>query len=248
MGNLCASRFKIVSVTDPSFAVFLDNELRGLGEAVSFLKPLGAPEPISTGCGPGVLLIWEGISPQGVRFQSRMYAVIFEGKALVIFAIGPRDNTQPRDTTLRSSFISFAADQDARAADHDATAGENAGSPLLQEWKERLNGMKLSQMSSYSSGGGGGGMSSQSDLYLNTDGAFIYRSSSLVSMDVAGASGSSGGRSESAGRWSIITDGTRVYLELRFDGAAIQRRVLTREDGKTYLNGTRTYVLPQKHP
>jgi hypothetical protein len=241
----------IASAADPNFAVFLDNELRGLGEAFSFLKRQGEPEPIDTRCGPGVLLIWEGISSDGVRFQSRMYAVIFKGRALVIFALGPSDRTQPRDTVLRSSFISFAADQGAMAADQDATAGGNDGSPLVQEWMRRLNGMKLSQMSSYSSGGGGGGMSSQSDLYLNTDGGFVYRSSSLVSMDVAGASGSSGGRSESAGRWSIITDGTRVYLELRFNGAATQRRVLTREDGTypcpcTYLNGPRTFVLPQK--
>ena len=59
----------------------------------------------------------------------------------------------------------------------------------------------------------------------------------------AGRDGGSAGRNEDAGAWQIEGDVARI--ELRSRRGAASRYVLSRVDGKTFLNRTRTFVTAE---
>ena len=113
-------------------------------------------------------------------------------------------------------------------------------SGLPQPWANVLSDQALNYFSSYNSGGGGGGMASHRVLHLCSDGRFTFAGDSLVTMNVPGASGSSGGRSGFHGRWSVEspTDSTAVLVLLGDDGREV-RWPLRWDGSKTFLNGQR---------
>src|SRR5262249_46966947 len=113
-------------------------------------------------------------------------------------------------------------------------------SGLPQPWASVLSDQALNYFSSYNSGGGGGGMASHRVLHLCSDGRFTFAGDSLVTMNVPGASGSSGGRSGFHGRWSIDspTDSTAVLILVSDDGREV-RWPLRWDGSKTFLNGQR---------
>ena len=57
--------------------------------------------------------------------------------------------------------------------------------------------------------------------------------------------GGSAGRNEDAGAWQIVTEGDVARIELRSCSGAVSRYVLSRVDGKTFLNRTRTFVTAE---
>ncbi len=215
---------------DPRWAQRLETEV---AEIFPSLKRVGRVETVQTGCGTGAVMVWEGATPDGIRAQLRLYTVIEKGEMHTLFAIGPKDRIESRDKPLREVFASFAPDKSANSAKRDDT-------PLAKEWKQRLNGMKVTYLSS--DGSDAGGYTARWDLYLNADGSFTYRDSSTVSADVGGVSGFSGGRSSSAGKWRILTGGSQAFLELRFDDGRTRRSMLSLEGGKTYVDGDRVFV------
>jgi hypothetical protein len=118
-------------------------------------------------------------------------------------------------------------------------------SPAAREWEARLRGQRLTQLSGYSSGGGGGGYTSERHFYLCSNGSFVSSGQSSVSVYVPGATGGSARRSEDAGRWRIVAEGDLVRLELQSRDGGAARYLLSRVDGKTFLNRTRTFVTPE---
>jgi hypothetical protein len=122
-------------------------------------------------------------------------------------------------------------------------AEPSADTPLAQQWDAHLRGKRLTQLSSYSSGGGGGGYSAERHAYLCRDGRFLYVESSSVSVyGSLGGMGSSSGTSETTGTWRIVTEGDAAALEIDNDRGEHGYVMLGFEDGKTFVDGTRTFV------
>lgn len=122
-------------------------------------------------------------------------------------------------------------------------------SPTAQAWLQKLRGKRITYMSSYTSspsGGSdgyisGGGYSDRFDAYLCSDGQFLYRSKSSMTVD-AGAFGSSSSRNGLTGRWRIITQGQEAAIEYRTTDGQQDYVRLGFQDGKTYWDGKRVFV------
>ena len=123
--------------------------------------------------------------------------------------------------------------------------GLHDGTQAGREWAEFLAGKKATQMSSYSSGSAGG-YSSRTDVHLCANGQFALSGNSSVSVDVGGAYGYSGGDSQGAGTWRIITQGQLVGIELRYANGGVEQHRLDYQDGATYVDGERWYVTPSE--
>ncbi len=119
-------------------------------------------------------------------------------------------------------------------------------SRAVQQWRAFLAGMMLKYLSSYSSGHSGG-YSSTAVWHLCRDGQFYYSSSSSVSVDVPGASGSSGDRQQREGVWGLEVKGMEALLVLT-DREGTQTRHRIDFDGKqTLLDGQRVFRVTSDH-
>ena len=124
-----------------------------------------------------------------------------------------------------------------------ALAEIETDTPLAQQWDQHLRGKKLTQLSSYSSGGGGGGYSSERVAFFCRDGSFLYFASSSVSVyGSMGGSGSSSGTTETTGTWRVVTEGDVAALEIQNDRGEHGYMRLEFQNGKTFVDGTRTFV------
>ena len=227
----------VASVKDPQFVPLVE---RGIGGLLPALKRTGEAEPITTGCGPGVVLTWAGATPEGLQVRGRVYATVTGDKSLLLFALAPTERLALRDKALRAVCASFAPDK-AAAGGGAAAAGADADTPLVKAWRQRLAGKKLTRLGRYGGGAGGGG-TYQTEIVLLTSGRFTYYSESSVSADVDGVSGGAGGVTRSGGKWRIITRGGNPVLELHLDGKEPTYRNLRYENGKTFMNGERIFV------
>ena len=114
------------------------------------------------------------------------------------------------------------------------------GTPLGREWSQGLAGRKLTRISSYSSGDAGG-YSAREELTLCSNGEYLYRGNSSVSVDVGGASGSSGGASGDTGRWRVVTQGRAAGLELRAQNGQVTLVRLDFQDNLVHIDGGKVY-------
>ena len=112
--------------------------------------------------------------------------------------------------------------------------------PAVEQWRRRLSGKKLTYLSSYTSGMSGG-YSAQTVIHLCPGGGFSMESSSSVSVDVPGASGSSAGRDGGNGIWSVTAPAGTPVLELRFEDGSVRQYTLTLQQNALFLNSTRYY-------
>jgi hypothetical protein len=124
-----------------------------------------------------------------------------------------------------------------------AAAEIRSDTELARQWDQHLRGKKLTQLSSYSSGGGGGGYSAERVAYFCRDGRFLYFASSSVSVyGSSGGMGSAAGSSEMTGRWRVVTEGEVAALEIDNDRGEHGYMRLDYDNGKTFVDGTRTFV------
>jgi hypothetical protein len=114
------------------------------------------------------------------------------------------------------------------------------GTPLGREWSQGLAGRKLSRFDRYSSGTSGG-YTSQEELTLCSNGEYLYRKSSSMSVDVGGAYGSSGGRGGETGRWRVVTQGQVAGLELRAQSGEVTLVRLDFQDDLVHIDGGKVY-------
>jgi hypothetical protein len=121
--------------------------------------------------------------------------------------------------------------------------GLGDGTPLANEWVAHLAGKKVTVMDRYSSGTAGG-YTSRTDVFLCSNGEFLFRGQSDMSVDVGGASGYAGGNQANSGRWRIITQGQVAGIELRYGNGTVEQYRLTYQNGATYANDKRVYVTP----
>jgi hypothetical protein len=111
---------------------------------------------------------------------------------------------------------------------------------IAEQWRKRLSGSKLTYLSSYTSGSSGG-YSAQTVIHLCPAGTFSMESSSSVSVDVPGASGSSSGQDGGRGIWTVVTQAGNPVLELRFENGSAKHYALTAPQNTLHLNGTRYF-------
>ncbi|MDH3652213.1 MAG: hypothetical protein OEQ53_21170 [Saprospiraceae bacterium] len=128
-----------------------------------------------------------------------------------------------------------------------APVAHHTGDPNL-DWQGKFQNARLTYMNSYYSSGGsyggystGGGYSDKEIIDLCGQGYFKYFSSSSMSMDTGGAFGSSNSSDKGAGTWRIANSSQGKVLELNFHNGQSKQYVLSSEEGKTFLNGTRYY-------
>lgn len=121
--------------------------------------------------------------------------------------------------------------------------------PVVNDWKERLSGTRLTYMESYTSMDysdpnftSGGGYSKEEKIDLCPEGFFNYNDSFDVSVSTPGVSGLGVNSGQGAGNWNIIADAQgQPVLQLSFHSGEVYEYVLTREGDKTFLNGNRYY-------
>ena len=126
--------------------------------------------------------------------------------------------------------------------------------PVVQQWKELLEGARLTYMDSYYSSDYSGGSASYSDetvISLCGQGFFNFGSKSENYIDAGGYGGERGyggggaamnSSSQGAGSWEILPDGQGgAALLLKFHNGDVKEYRLEMKDGKTFLNGYRYY-------
>ena len=218
------------------------------------LQRSGGVQPFA-GLSDGAVHTWEGISRQnGAAARVRVFVRVINDYAVSVTAMGDRAALERREPLIRgvATSLTFAAPggpgSGAETTPRVAQGGQPSspslsdGSPVAQQWLERLRGKRLTSLSSYSSGGAGG-YSSRTVVMLWPDGRFDGQSSSSVSVDVPGASGSSGGSGSTSGRWRIYAtrDGLGV-LELTYANGRQEQNALQDRNGQTFINGSRWFV------
>jgi hypothetical protein len=198
--------------------------------------------------GAGVVLRPTGPpAMQGSRIVSSYRNQTYIGRALAL--LGPTRNSvifffagPPKNESAYVQLLDGLAASASFSPPGPVVAQQQApaASGLDQPWSSLLSDQALNYFSTYNSGGGGGGMASHRVLHLCSDGRFTFAGDSSVTMNVPGASGSSGGRNGFRGRWSLEspTQNTAV-LVLVVDGGRELRWPLRYDGQKTFLNGQR---------
>lgn len=121
---------------------------------------------------------------------------------------------------------------------------------VVEEWRVWFAGKRVVYMESYSSSGGsyggystGGGYSMETNLYLCSSGAFTSSDQSSMSVDTGGAFGNSSSQGGGEGSWEIGVNAGTPVLRLHYHTGDVAEYTLSYEDEKTYLNGSRWFVV-----
>jgi hypothetical protein len=158
-----------------------------------------------------------------------------EGKLVyLLVAVGEPARVRAHEASLRNMLAAAAPPKAPPPMASGALADNTA---LAQKWLAKLRGKMVRQMWASE------GMSFNKTHWLNADGTYRFKSSSMVSVDVPGASASSIGRGDETGRWRIRDLGGQVVLEVRYDnGNTVQMRI--REEATNwYLNGDKAFAI-----
>lgn len=121
--------------------------------------------------------------------------------------------------------------------------------PVVEEWRQTLQGAKLTYMDSYYSSGPsyngnmtGGGYSTEIVILLCRNGRFSDSRNSSLSIDSGGAFGGSAGSDQGSGSWNVIGNASGgATLQLNYNDGSLAEYVLEYKDKKTLLNGTRYF-------
>ncbi len=195
-----------------------------------------------------VLQLVGSVRTQGSRVSARYLNSLYVGRALALlgssnhviyFYAGPQKN-EALYAQLLEGLASSTRFQAPVAARPQPAPPAPAGAE--RQWTQFLAGRMLKYFSSYNSGGGGGGISEERTLHLCSDGSFAYLDESLTTLNVPGASASSGGSGRALGRWRIesATQNSAVLL-LNVDGGGVERLRVEYDGEKTFLNGQRWF-------
>ncbi|MFN7934114.1 MAG: hypothetical protein U0R19_12360 [Bryobacteraceae bacterium] len=225
-------------LNDPQLAPLIEGRISAIGMKV---KASGKPIAFQAQGGAGRLYGFD-IENNGEQGRLLVFAVGLRAGGVACLIAG---GTQQLLTARESGLVVTAASLNrvANAAVAPAASTSAAGTPLTQQWMQRLTDKKLVYMSSYNSGYGSGGYSSEKKLYLASNGSYAFRSSGSVSVYVPGASGSSASRDGQEGRWRVVEQDGQAMLELLPNGGNGELIRLGREGTKTFLNGTRWFVV-----
>jgi hypothetical protein len=193
----------------------------------------GQRQATTFGTRQGAIYRWELRDPQG-RISAFDVFLVPEGRrAFILIAAGEKARVRAQDASVRQivSTVAFTAPRlEAGGPLADST-------PLAQRWLARLRGKAVRQFWASQ------GMSSEKKHWLNADGTYAYNSSSMVSIDVAGASALSTGGDDSRGRWRIRDLGGEVFLEVTYNNGTVSRMPITEVSPNWLLNGEKAFIV-----
>ncbi|ARA93982.1 hypothetical protein AWN76_013005 [Rhodothermaceae bacterium RA] len=246
VGQAVEGGFIFGSHTIPGLLLVLFHDLNSL-DALRAEAQQGLVEDDGT-----MLRLSSPLEPFGERGLRGEYEGTIQGQAARVYAIGLLSPHGGGVTILAATEANrytdvYAGYAEALARSVVFTAPQTPS--VVDEWRQRLSGMRLTYLSSYYSGGVDGayvGSSSEATIDLCQAGYFLYGSSSSLSVDGGfgsgyNASGYSGGRDQGQGQWEVVHRGGQSVLLLRFHDGRTHEYTLTDEDGKTFLNGERYY-------
>ncbi|AWR88102.1 hypothetical protein [Meiothermus taiwanensis] len=195
-----------------------------------------------------VLQLVGSVRTQGSRVTARYLNDLYVGRALALlgsrnhviyFYVGPQKNEALYAQLLEGLAGSTRFQAPVAARPQLAPPVPDGAA---RQWTQFLAGSMLKYFSSYNSGGSSGGISEERTLHLCSDGSFAYLDQSLTTLNVPGASASSGGRGRAVGRWRIesATQNSAVLL-LNVDGGGVERVRIEYDGERTFLNGERWF-------
>lgn len=177
--------------------------------------------------GTGAAYYWEIVEPRTRAVAGlKIYFVPAGTQAQVIVAYGMANRVAGRDGELRRMLGTM------RVA---APSGDS--SALAGQWTRKLQGKMIRQFHAYS------GMSSDKRHMLNADGSYWFRSSSMVSIDVPGASARSTGGNGVQGRWRISEANGNVFLQVQLTSGETRQYRITQDARNWYLNGEKAFAV-----
>ena len=154
---------------------------------------------------------------------------------------GPQYQSLAEQVMLTVEFSKPAVAQS--TATQQASNGES-----IEEWKVWMQNVKLTYMESYTSispgasGMTGGGYSFSKEIDLCGEGYFKFYGNSSISVGSDVSSGLSGSSNRGNGTWDIRKSSNgHPELVLNFNNGQSTSYVLTYEDKKLYLDGTRYF-------
>jgi len=202
---------------------FVRQMSQGFTQSGGLIRKGGERESFPT----GTAYHWEVSDPKtGQLGAFSLYVVPAGTRAHVVIAVGPAEKVRTHKPTLAqvAQSIRFQAPPAAPSA---------TNSP----WDQKLRGKVIRQFNSSQ------GMSSEKKHSLAADGTYSYWSSSMVSIDVPGASASSIGKDAQKGRWRIIENGGRAFLEVTYNSGQTRTFTLTKDATNWYLNGEKAFAV-----
>ena len=123
---------------------------------------------------------------------------------------------------------------------------------IVKEWDDyfkQQGGCRLHHLTSSGSSDYGGGYTGSSDeaiIDLCPNGAFGYSANSGISTDFDAGFAYSHSKDGGQGQWSLSFNGVNPVLHLKFHDGREMAFEITYIDNKTYLNGTRYFLLTGK--
>lgn len=194
----------------------------------------GQREAASFGPRGGSIYRWDVRDPNTGRLAAFDVFLAPEGqRAFVLVAAGEQPRIRARDSELRQILASMAATPVPSAA--GGPLADNTA--LAQRWYAKLRGKHVRQFWASQ------GMSSDKRHILGADGSYAFRSSSMVSVDVSGASALSTGGDNSRGRWRIRDIGGQAFLEVQYVNGNVSRMPITENGQNWFLNGEKAFAI-----
>ncbi len=191
----------------------------------------GVREAMSFGARQGAVYRWDILDPQlGRNVAFDIFGAAEGGRYFAFISVGTAELVRLREAEVRQMLASMKFEEPKAGPLSDAT-------PLAQQWLQKLKGRMIRQMYAYS------GMSSDKYHYINADGSYVYKSSSMVSVDVAGASGTSSGGNANRGRWKIRDVSGQVFLEVQYQSGETKMMRITQDERNWYLNGEKAFAV-----
>gem|GEM_PF-1072027 len=194
----------------------------------------GVREAMSFGARQGSAYRWDIRDPKlGRNVAFDIFGAADGARYFAFISVGTAERVRQRESEVRQMMASMTFE-----APKVAAGGALAdATPLAQQWLQKLRGRMIRQMYAYS------GMSSDKYHYINADGSYVYKSSSMVSVDVAGASGMSAGGNANRGRWKIRDVSGQVFLEVQYQSGETKMMRITQDERNWYLNGEKAFAV-----
>ena len=205
------------------------------GGAASTTGRQGEREAAAFGTRAGSIYRWDLRDPRNGRSMGFDIYLAPEGRrAWALIAIGEQAKVWAREAELRAVLASAGL-----AASKPPVAGAPLAdaTPGAQRWLGKLRGKMIRQFNASQ------GMSSDKRHWLRFDGTYAYKSNSMVSVEVPGASGLSTGANEAAGRWRIREEAGRVWLEVQYKEGRVARMPISEDGRNWYLNGEKAFAV-----
>lgn len=176
----------------------------------------------------GAAYHWEALNPQTRQFAALSIYVVPQGsRAHLLIAAGPAENVRARQPVLIPVVRSIRYQP----------PPPGVLSNVTRPWDQKLRGKVVRQFWASQ------GMSSDKKHYLNADGSYAFWSSSMVSVDVPGASAGSFGKDNQRGRWSIVERSGAPYLQVTYNSGETKLFAITQDSTNWYLNGEKAFAV-----